>query len=86
MRFNILPFVESDSKGNVTSTWKVQPTGDHGKDCLIGRQYLGLLRASMRREDNPALLGRVVEGQMAAGIWSGIEIGFHAALAEIAMV
>lgn len=85
MKFTALPFVVLAPNGAVTSNWAVTPTGDHQKDCHTGRQYFGLLNAVMRREDNPALLGRVLEGQVQAGRWTGIEIGFAAAAAEAAM-
>lgn len=82
MQFNTLPFVECAENGAVISTWKVEPSGDYSKDCVTGRHYFEQLLRAIETNGNILLLSRVIEGQVKAGQWGGIEIGFNQAMAE----
>jgi len=82
MQFNTLPFVKCDETGHVISTWTVESSGDYSKDCATGRHHFDQLLRAIDASGNLLLLSRVIEGQVKAGHWSGIEIGFTQAMAE----
>lgn len=80
MTFTDLPFIAHDVDGRVTSTWVVTPSGDYSEDCATGRQYFEMV--VQRRDENPLLPMRVIQGMIAKGECGGVEIGFLTALSE----
>ena len=82
MRFKHLPFVQATGDGQITSTWSVQPSGDYALDCATGREHFHQLLGAMTEDGTALHLSRVIEGQVRSGQWSGVEVGFHAAMAE----
>lgn len=87
MNFEKLPFVKTDEKGQVVSTWNVTPTGDYSVDCATGCKYFSELMMVMRNTGNCLLLSRVMTGQGAVfSSWGAIEIGFHQQMGQELMV
>ena len=87
MTFEKLPFIKTDSNGQVISTWSVSPSGDYSADCATGRKHFRELLMVIYNTGNELLLSRVLTGQAAVfSTWSGIEIGFHQQMALEIMV
>lgn len=76
-----LPFV-SNANGRL-SLWEVASSGEYSADCATGRRHFSQLHRLMRDTDNPLLLARVLAEQATKKeTWGGVEVGFHAAMAE----
>lgn len=84
MEFAELSFTGLDTSGEYPKVmpWNPRRTGDHGKDCAIGRAYFEELLQHMEQKGNPLLLLRVINAQVQAGTWESIEIGFTQAMSE----
>ncbi|EGL63598.1 hypothetical protein AGRO_3667 [Agrobacterium sp. ATCC 31749] len=78
--FEQLPFVASDT-GRI-QPWAPVRTDDYQADCDTGRLYFTQLRSVMTATENPLHLSRVLQAQVEAGKWEGVEIGFAQAMAE----
>lgn len=76
-----LDFVHS-VEGRLVSTWSPARTGDYTKDCAAGRSWAKQLLGLMQRQSNPILLGQVMQGMVAGGIYAGVEIGFMQGISE----
>lgn len=77
-----LPFVSS-ANGRLC-LWEVASSGEYSADCAVGRRHFSNLHRFMRDTDNPLLLGRVLAEQASkVENWGGVEVGFHAAMAEL---
>lgn len=68
-----------------TDLWPDTPSEGWGQDNAVGRERANDLLAVMRRTDNPALLGHVVEAIGKRGVYAGIETGFFHELSIILM-
>lgn len=83
MKFESLPFVSVAGTGGIIDTWNVAPSGVYAEDCATGRKHFQMLQMVMNVTANPLLLVRVIEGQAKKyGSWTGVEAGFHAAMAD----
>lgn len=80
MSFEQLPFVASDA-GRL-HPWTPRRSDDYHADCNTGRLYFTQLHSLMTATDNPLHLSRVLQAQVEAGRWEGVEIGFAQAMAE----
>lgn len=80
MSFEQLPFVASN-EGRL-HPWTPVRTNDYQADCDTGRLYFTQLRSVMTATENPLHLSRVLQAQVEAGKWEGVEIGFAQAMAE----
>lgn len=56
--------------------WAVLPSGDYGKDCLLGEQIARHVIAKMRTDNTPSLFGNIVQAIQTSGQWTGVEAGF----------
>lgn len=83
-KFDQLPFVRVHANGDIQSTWDVEKhrTEDHAKDCEIGRKFCMATIMLIAMTGNPLYLSRVIQGQVRAGKWEAIEIGFAQQLSE----
>lgn len=84
MPLKLLPFASHSDDGKLLSMWNVSPSGDYEQDTATGRAHFEALSGAILATGNPLLLSRVVEGQVASGKWTGIEVGFAAAMSEAA--
>ena len=81
--FEHLPFVIVASTGVVISNWNVLPTQDYEADLATGRRYFHELMMAMVMSGDRLLLVRVfAEQAKKQASWSGIELGFHSAMAD----
>jgi hypothetical protein len=80
---NDLSFVLDE--GTTTSFWNVAPTGDWTSDNEIGRCHADDCVAYIQETGNQAVLGAVVRSMIAAGRYTGIEAGFSARIAALAI-
>lgn len=88
-----LPFVREATKAERKQGrhprifWDVQPTGNYGEDCDIGKSYAKQALDYMRQHGFPPLLNWAVLGMMEkGGASSGIEVGFLQVFGSIATV
>ena len=81
--FEHLPFVIVATTGVVISNWNVLPTLDYDADLATGRRYFHELMMVMVMTGDRLLLVRVLAEQAKKqASWSGIELGFHSAMAD----
>jgi len=67
--------------GGQLSFWHVSKSGDFQEDCRNGARIAWDVMAEIRRTQNCSLLGWIVK-EMKLEKFSGVEIGFLAAIAE----
>ena len=81
--FEHLPFIIVATTGVVISNWNVLPTLDYEADLATGRRYFHELMMAMVMTGDRLLLVRVfAEQAKKQASWSGIELGFHSAMAD----
>ena len=81
--FEHLPFVIVATTGVVISNWNVLPTLGYDADLATGRRYFHELMMAMVMTGDRLLLVRVfAEQAKKQASWSGIELGFHSAMAD----
>ena len=81
--FEHLPFVIVATTGVVISNWNVLPTLDYEAYLATGRRYFHELMMAMVMSGDRLLLVRVfAEQAKKQASWSGIELGFHSAMAD----
>lgn len=69
--------------GGRLNFWAVSGTGNYRDDCSFGASIACDVLAEIRRTSNYSLLGWVVK-DMKLGAFSGVEVGFLAAIAKCA--
>lgn len=81
---NKLSFVEIDVDNPIRQvrTWQPKRTNDYAQDCALGREMFNETLERMKQTGNVYILSRIIEGQVDAGVFDGVEIGFHQALTE----
>lgn len=80
-----LPFVVVPTAGHPAQLWVTQPVADWATNCTTGRLYGHLLCRYMEATSDTSMLGKVSEAIVAAGQWTGIEVGFFQAIADEAV-
>lgn len=81
MPLHDLSFARRRDDGTV-DPWVVSPTGDYATDCDLGRSAFNELRHAALRDDDWLMVLRVLQAIVRKGGETGIEDGFHQALAE----
>ncbi|MCA1971320.1 MAG: hypothetical protein LDL44_00635 [Caenispirillum sp.] len=83
----LLPFVKEGkgAKGKSRVYWDVAGTGRYDLDSDLGGMLAGKAIDHMRQHNQPFLLGWIVESMIERGSFTGVEIGFLAAVGAAAM-
>ena len=66
----------------IVKQWSPERSGNFSKDCTLGRLLFKEVLDEMQKSGNVYLLLRTIEAQVDAGVFDGVEIGFHQALTE----
>jgi len=73
--FRDLPFIENDA-------WSPGASGDYVSDCQLGRTHAQIMLDMIQDTQSPTIYGAVARCIALAGVWTGVEVGFHHRLAE----
>jgi hypothetical protein len=78
---NSRPYDGLSFAGSEGELWSPVRSGNYADDCRLGGKYAAEAIAHMRHTNTPFLLGFICR-EFDGPSWSGVEVGFCAAIAE----